>query len=246
MGNKILIVDDNMVNRKLLFGILKKEGYELIEAKDGEEAIEIALRELPDLILLDIMMPKKDGYEVCAELKSKRCMDNIPIIFLSAKTRTEDKIKGLDLGGADYVTKPFERGEVLARVRAQLKIHNLTKKLIEANENLLKKQKQIDEDLKAAAAIQGCLLPAGCPKVEFLDAAWKFMPCERIGGDIFNLFQLDEKHWAIYMVDVSGHGVPSAMVSVSVSQMMQPQMGLVLKKEINSHPYYSDASRCAQ
>ncbi|RLA92192.1 MAG: hypothetical protein DRG25_06675, partial [Deltaproteobacteria bacterium] len=238
MGEKILIVDDSEVNRRLLFRILKKEGYELIEARDGEEAIEIAFQELPDLILLDIMMPKKDGYEVCAEIKSKSYMENIPIIFLSGKSRTEDKIKGLDLGGADYVTKPFERGEVLARVKAQLKIHNLNKKLMEVNESLVKKQKQIEEDLKAAAEIQGCLLPSEASKVKFFDISWKFMPCEKIGGDIFNFFQLDEEHWAFYIVDVSGHGVPSAMMAVSISQIMQPRMGFILKKSINSRPYY--------
>jgi len=139
MSEKIFIVDDNLVNRKLLTAILKKEGYDLLEAEDGEEAIELAFREMPDLILLDIMMPKKDGYEVCVELKGDDRTANIPIIFLSAKTQTEDKIKGLDLGGADYVTKPFDRGEVLARVKAQLKIAGLTKEVIKANEELLKK-----------------------------------------------------------------------------------------------------------
>jgi DNA-binding response OmpR family regulator len=106
---KILIVDDNIVNRKLLFGILQKEGYELLEAPDGEEAIKAAVRSLPDLILLDIMMPKKDGYEVCRELKSDNRFKAIPIVFLSAKAEVEDKIRGLELGAADYVTKPFDR-----------------------------------------------------------------------------------------------------------------------------------------
>ncbi|MCK4814846.1 response regulator, partial [bacterium] len=124
MAEKILIVDDNDFNLKLLGGILKKEGYEIIEAVDGEEAVDLALRELPDLILLDVMMPNKDGYEACSEIKSDNRTTNIAIIFLSARAEAEDKIKGLELGGADYVTKPFDKGEVLARVRAQLKIQN--------------------------------------------------------------------------------------------------------------------------
>ena len=127
---------------------------------------------------------------------------------------------------------------MLARVKAQLKIHNLNKKLMEVNESLVKKQKQIEEDLKAAAEIQGCLLPSEASKVKFFDISWKFMPCEKIGGDIFNFFQLDEEHWAFYIVDVSGHGVPSAMMAVSISQIMQPRMGFILKKSINSRPYY--------
>jgi sigma-B regulation protein RsbU (phosphoserine phosphatase) len=235
---KILIVDDNAVNRKLLIGILKKEGYELIEAVDGEEAIELALRELPDLILLDIMMPKKDGYEVCSELKSdSRCV-NIPIIFLSAKTQTEDKIKGLELGGSDYVTKPFDRGEVFARVKAQLKIQNLTKRLILTNQELVRKQALIEEDLRAAAGIQQSLLPPGPPDLDLIDVAWRFLPCQRIGGDIFNMLRLDEDHWCLYMLDVSGHGVPSALVAVSVSQMMHLPIGFLKKKSIESPPDY--------
>jgi sigma-B regulation protein RsbU (phosphoserine phosphatase) len=238
MAEKILVVEDLKLDRKLLVGMLQREGYEIVEVADGDEAANTAVREQPDLIILDIMMPNTDGYEVCEELKKDRRCANIPIIFCSAKADREDKIKGLELGAGDYVTKPFDKGEVLARVRAHLKIHKLTKELIQANEELLKRQDRLNEDLKAAAGIQRCLLPPGPPDVEFLDVAWRFMPCRSIGGDIFNILRLDENSWAIYMLDVSGHGVPSAMVAVSVSQMLQPQPGFVLKKSINQPPYY--------
>jgi phosphoserine phosphatase RsbU/P len=230
MTEVVFIVDDNMVNRKLLVGILKKEGYSLLEAEDGEQAIEMTVQEMPDLILLDIMMPKKDGYDVCAQLKADKKTANIPIIFLSAKSQTEDKIKRLDLGGADYVTKPFDRGEVLARVRVQLKIARLTRELMSANAELLHKQEKLDEDLKAAAGIQRSLLPKSIPEMEALEMVWRFMPCNRIGGDIFNVLQLDENRWSIYMLDVSGHGVPSALVAVSASQMLLAQHDRLLKK----------------
>lgn len=238
MAEKILIVDDNLVNRKFLNRILKKQGYDLLEAKDGEEAIEIVSREMPDLILLDIMMPKKNGYEVCTELKRDSRFVNIPIIFISAKTETADKIRGLEFGGVDYVTKPFDRAEVLARVRVQLKIRDLITKLISANKDLLEKQERIDEDLEAAAGIQQSLLPSELLDIESINIAWRFMPCQSVGGDIFNVIRLDEDHLAIYMIDVSGHGVPSAMVSVSVSQVMQPRKGYLMKKTIDSPPFY--------
>ncbi len=238
MPEKICIVDDNMVNRKLLTGILKMEGYDLIEAEDGEEGIDITLKELPDLILLDIMMPRKDGYEVCRILKNDQRSAHIPIIFLSAMSQVEDKIKGLDLGGADYVTKPFDRGEVLARVRAQLNIARLTKEVLEANRELIEKQRRLNEDLEAAAGIQQSLLPQETPDMKHLNIAWRFMPCDQIGGDIFNVLRLDENHWGVYMLDVSGHGVPSALVAVSASQMLHPQRGLLLKKAIDPPPYY--------
>ena len=242
MPEKILVVDDNVVNRKLLTAILKGEGYEFSEAEDGVEAIEIASREIPDLILLDIEMPKKDGYETCIGLKTNSRTTSIPVIFLSAKTRTEDKIKGLDLGGADYVTKPFDRGEILARVRAQLKIARLTKEVVEANKELREKQERLDEDLKAAAGIQRSLLPQRLPEDEVMEVAWQFMPCEKIGGDIFNVIRLDEVSWGIYVLDVSGHGVPSALVAVSASQIMHSQQNMLLKRETNLPPFYEIVS----
>ena len=95
----VLIADDTTVNRKLLAAILRKEGYEIIEAVDGTEAVTHALATMPDLILLDIMMPHKDGYDVCAELKHNQESAHIPIIFLSALDEAKNKIKGLELGG---------------------------------------------------------------------------------------------------------------------------------------------------
>ncbi len=242
MAEKILIVDDNAMNRKLLIMILEKKGYILFEAQDGEAAISMATEIMPDLILLDVMMPLKDGYEVCRQLKADDKFAAIPIIFLSAKTETQDKIKGLNLGGSDYMTKPFDQGEVIARVNSQLEIRRLNYNLMEANDALVEKQKLIDADLKAAGAIQQTLLPHVMPDVETLDIAWKFLPCQDIGGDIFNVFRLDESHIAVYMLDVSGHGVPAAMVAVSVSQMLFPHVGFILKQTITPPPYYEICS----
>ena len=143
MAEKIFIVDDSLANRRILKAILSKEGYELLEAEDGESAIDMALREQPDLILLDIMMPKKDGYEVCRTLKADPRAYLIPIIFISAMTQDADKIKGLGLGAADYVTKPFSAAEVLARVRTQLQLYSLTKSLLQANRELEEKQRSL-------------------------------------------------------------------------------------------------------
>ena len=230
MPEKVLIVDDSIDNRSLLVRTLQKSGYELAEAADGKEALARTREFFPDLILLDIMMPELDGFQVCTALKSDPATADIPVIFLSAKTETQDKIKGLEIGGMDYITKPFDRGEVLARVRTQLKLRSLMKEILE-------KQKRLDEDLKAAAAIQACLLPQSPPELARLTLAWKFVPCDLTGGDIFNVLRLDEDQLAFYMLDVSGHGVPAAMITVSVSQMLQPQGGCV-KRKINSPPYY--------
>ena len=105
------------------------------------------------------------------------------------------------------------------------------KKLKQLNQELLEKQKRLNEDLAAAAEIQKSLLPLSIDAVENLKVAWKFEPCEHMGGDIFNLFQLDEDHWAVYMLDVSGHGVQAAMVTVSVSQFLQPNSGHLFSRK---------------
>ena len=107
------------------------------------------------------------------------------------------------------------------------------KKLKQLNQELLDKQKRLDDDLVAAAQIQESLLPHKIDLAENMSVAWKFEPCEHMGGDIFNMFQLDDDHWAFYMLDVSGHGVQAAMITVSVSQFLQPNSGHLFKGNTN-------------
>ncbi len=238
MSEKVLVVDDNAVNRKLLNVILVKAGYDVAEAVDGEDALEQAFAFMPDLILLDVMMPKMDGYEVCTVLTRDSRTRDVPIIFLSARSDTEDKVRGLDVGGVDYITKPFHQQEVLARVRNQLKIRNLTNQIMRANEELLQKQRYLDLDLRAAAGIQESLLPKQAPGIKNVEIAWSYKACDQIGGDIFNVMRLDEHYLAFYMLDVSGHGVPAALVTVSVHQTLGPQTGFVTKRRLTVPPYY--------
>jgi diguanylate cyclase (GGDEF)-like protein len=117
----------------------------MVEAGDGQEGLSRAGELLPELILLDIVMPELDGYQVCEALKKDPRTTDIPVIFLSAKTETKDKIKGLEIGGVDYITKPFDRGEVLARVQTQLKIRRLTQGLLQANLELHQKNAELEE-----------------------------------------------------------------------------------------------------
>jgi diguanylate cyclase (GGDEF)-like protein len=133
---KILLVDDS----KLIMGfgksILSKEGYEVTYAQNGSEALEIVSVKKPDLILLDVVMPGMDGYEVCKRLKANEKTRDIPIIMLTSKGETADKIKGLNLGAVDYITKPFDAGELTARVKTQLRVKELHKALQEKNRQL--------------------------------------------------------------------------------------------------------------
>ncbi|MFI5396998.1 MAG: PP2C family protein-serine/threonine phosphatase [Candidatus Binatia bacterium] len=225
---RILIVDDSSVNRRILRSLLDKQGYELFEAADGASALDIARCQALDLALLDVMMPGLDGYQVCVALKADRRTADIPIIFLSALSDAISKTKGLELGAVDYIGKPFDGGEVLARVQSHLRIRRLTNELRNTNRDLVAKQRALDADLRAAASIQRSLVAKVPPSINGLTIAWRFIPCDRIGGDIFNFAQLDEAHLAAYIVDVSGHGVPAAMVTVSVSQSLLPQAGHIL------------------
>lgn len=220
MKTKILIIDDDENAIALLALILKKEGYEVLHALDSASGMATAEIEQPDLILLDIMMPGVDGFQTCQMIKENPKIKEIPILFLSALTDSQDKIKGLELGGVDFVTKGGDKGELLARVRTQLKIRALTKEIVQTNEILVEKQHHLDEDLKAAAVIQHTLLPHPNLVLPKTEIAWKFEPCELIGGDVFNATQPTPNHVAFYILDVSGHGVPSAMVSASVSETL--------------------------
>lgn len=142
----ILIVDDEQPIREILVYNLKKEGYNVIEASDGVTALNIALEQYPDLILLDIMLPKMDGLSVCKRIKNSY---NVPILMLTAKDSEIDKILGLELGADDYITKPFSVRELIARVKANLrKVENISMSRIDNDNSKKKENKIIVNDLE--------------------------------------------------------------------------------------------------
>src|SRR3954468_24869031 len=116
MSSRILIVDDTPANLQALAATLKEQGYQISVANNGRQALVAVARVHPDLILLDVMMPEMDGFEACRHLKSSAATSGIPIIFLTARTETSDIVKGFELGAVDYVPKPFNAHELLARV----------------------------------------------------------------------------------------------------------------------------------
>jgi DNA-binding response OmpR family regulator len=132
----ILLVDDNTINLQLLHETLDGQGYQLLAARSGEEALRIARKAKPDLILLDIMMPGIDGYETCTRLKADDATRNSVVIFLTALQSTEEKVRGLSLGAMDFITKPFDPEEIIARVSVQLESHRRHHDLIKQNQAL--------------------------------------------------------------------------------------------------------------
>ncbi len=174
----ILIVDDISKNIQVLGGILRREGYALSYAVSGEQALKMAFADGADLVLLDVMMPQMDGFEVCRRLKANPRTREIPIIFLTAKTEKEDIVKGFELGAVDYVTKPFNTPELLARVHTHLalKIYNAmvrqtNKKLMEKNDRLKQLNIQLQQALKEIKTLKGMLpICSSCKKIRKKDA----------------------------------------------------------------------------
>lgn len=133
---KILIVDDSKLIAHVARSILTKRGHEVLWAQDGPAGFDLAKTQVPDLILLDLVMPLMDGYEVCQRLKADATMFDIPVIMLTSKAESGDKVKGLEMGAVDYVTKPFDEGELLARVNIHLRLKELYEDLQEKNRRL--------------------------------------------------------------------------------------------------------------
>lgn len=144
----LLIVDDIPANISVLSDFLKQAGFKVLIAQNGKRAIQKAEYAHPDLILLDVMMPEMDGFEACSILKSQQSTQDIPIIFLTALTDTVDKVKGFELGAADYITKPIQYEEVLARVNAHLNLHKLKRQLEVHNLQLDAFTRTVAHDLK--------------------------------------------------------------------------------------------------
>ena len=137
----VLVVDDEQSIMELLVFNLQKEGYNTLEAYDGVTAVDMALNEKPDLILLDVMIPKLDGISVCKKIRYALNISNIPILMISAKDTESDKIVGLEMGADDYITKPFQIREVMARIKA-----NLRKAELNSNIDMMNNQKNEDKD----------------------------------------------------------------------------------------------------
>ena len=144
LKGEILIGDDTPDNIRVLSSMLIDQGHEVRKALNGERTIASALSDPPDIILLDVVMPDMNGYDVCQHLKSQVLTRNIPVLFISALDNVFDKLKGFDAGGVDYITKPFQEIEVMARVNTQLRIRNLQERLIKQNDLLEQSNRQLE------------------------------------------------------------------------------------------------------
>jgi phosphoserine phosphatase RsbU/P len=218
----ILVVDDAAANLQVLTGMLKDRGYKARPVPSGKLALLAARKDPPDLILLDINMPEMNGYEVCQHLKADETLRGIPIIFISALNDNLDKVKAFSTGGVDYITKPFQMEELHARVETHLKLRRLQVELEETNSRLERVNGRMSRDLEAAAKIQQTFLPCAAPRVPGMEFAWCYQPCDELAGDGLNIIPLGDDKVGLCILDVSGHGVSSALLSVTLSRLLSP------------------------
>lgn len=198
----ILVVDDSALNRRLLNVVLKNAGYQILEAEDGKMARELAAEEKPDLILLDVMMPVEGGFDTCQALKQDPRTKDIPVIFISALNDTESIVKGLELGGVDYVGKPFARTEVLARIRVHLELKFAKERLVESQIRNFADIREAQESF--------LVVPEHYPDARF---SYIFKPILEAGGDFLDVVRTGKNTYVYIVADISGHNLGTAYMT---------------------------------
>jgi len=209
----ILIVDDTRMNIVIVNDLLKDE-YDVKIALNGKSALDIVHKANVDLVLLDIMMPEMDGYEVCRVIKNNTKTKDIPIIFITANTDEDSIEKAYDVGGVDYVTKPFKAKELLARVKKEIELKHLIYDINEARQ-------KITDSIKFSSLIQDALLP----KNEIISNYFKdffvlWEPKDIVGGDIYQFIEREDD-CLTFVIDCTGHGVPGAFMTMVTKTVIQ-------------------------
>jgi len=202
---KILVVEDNMINRKVIVQKLKKQKYKIEEAENGSVALEKVKSWKPDLVLLDVMMPEMDGFQVLEILRKTQTQVELPIILVTSMQDSEDIVKGFNLGANDYLPKNFNTEELLARVHTGL--------IIKSYHNLLKlRNNTMERELDIARLIQKKILPIATPTLPGYLVGSLYVPMDKVGGDYYDYFE-GVDYCDFFLADVSGHGVPGALIA---------------------------------
>lgn len=220
---QILIIDDDPAIGQLLKRTLKSQGYEVTLTSDGKEGLAQARQLRPALVICDWLMPHINGLEVCRQIKATPELSTTFVILLTSLVSVEDRVMGLDAGADDFLCKPIEMYELKARVRAGLRLHQLSS-------DLQMQKQRLEAELAEAAEYVCSILPAPItePPVT-IDS--RFIPSRQLGGDGFDYYWLDPDHLVIYLLDTSGHGLRAALPSLSV-------MNLLKSRAISTINYY--------
>jgi sigma-B regulation protein RsbU (phosphoserine phosphatase) len=242
---KVLVAEDDPIAAEVLRMHLESWGHEVVMTENGAEAWRRFERDHVALVISDWMMPELDGLELVRRIRLCDRGSYAYVILLTARSRKEDIVRGMEAGADDFLGKPFDRDELRVRLRAGERILQLEQSLARRNEELERANVQITEanrhmkrNLEAAAAVQRALLPVALPDSGGVRFAWTFRPCEELGGDMFGVVPVDERHTALYALDVSGHGVAAALLSVSVRHALSSPSasGSLLRQPVPEPP----------
>lgn len=218
---RILVVDDIEENIELIKAFLEQEGYDIITADNGRDALEIIKKRNIDLVLLDVIMPGCDGFEICKKIKFDLKMEDLPVVMVTALNAREDRLKGLDVGADDFISKPIDWAELIGRVRSLLRLRN-------AYVTLHQQIEKMNYQLDLARTVQRGLMKIEMP--EGLKGEVYYGPTDEIGGDIVEVVPLAGKKYGVFLADTSGHGVPAALIMVMVKQIFN---NIINNKQFN-------------
>jgi sigma-B regulation protein RsbU (phosphoserine phosphatase) len=232
-ARRLLLVEDSSTMRRMLAMKLQEAGYEVITANDGVQGLAKAREEpQPELILTDYEMPEMDGAGLCQAVKSDKDLRSIPIVMLTTLSEIEQKVAGLEAGADDYIVKPRSPDdfrELFARIRAQLRTADLQKELDHRNRLLEAAHKKLTFELELAQKVQLALMPRPPKPRGVLRLAVRYRPANQLGGDVYDIYRLENNRLGILVADVSGHGVNSAMLSGMVKALAAPLTIAVLE-----------------
>jgi sigma-B regulation protein RsbU (phosphoserine phosphatase) len=233
-AGRLLVVDDDELNRDMLSRRLERKGYRVAVAADGPQALAMVAERPFDLVLLDVMMPGISGLEVLKVLRQEHAATALPVIMATARDQSDDIVQALRLGANDYVTKPLDFPVVLARIETQILLRRAVEEVVrlkhdldernraleETNARLSRVNQRMERDLHTAARVQASMLPRQVPAYPGVRFAWHFQPCDELAGDGLNVLGLDDRRVGLYVLDVTGHGVASALLSVTLSRLL--------------------------
>lgn len=217
---RILIAEDDRITRRSLQRQLEGWGHDVVSAEDGAEAWERFLEDQFDIVVTDWEMPRVDGRELVERIRGSDKSGYVYIIMLTSRAETTDLVVGMEAGADDFLAKPFDKNELRVRLVAGERIVQLERKLAAQNQFLSNANDRMKRDLDAAADIQQALLPNKLPEGLRARFAWHYEPCDELGGDTLNVLPLDDRYVAMYLLDVTGHGVPAALLSVTLSRVL--------------------------
>lgn len=225
----VLVAEDEPITRRLLCRFLEKKGHEVLVANDGEQAWSLYVSHRPKLVISDWRMPKLDGLGLCRRIREQNCDEYTIVLILTSTTDKEAMIQGFAAGADDFMTKPLDHVELEWRIYSGLRVMELQstlssriQDLVDARSRLQQANEQMREGLDAAANTQRALLPKKVPEVPQIAAAWAYQPSEALGGDALNVFKLDDHLLGFFIVDICGHGLPAALLAVSLHRVLTP------------------------